>query len=214
MPFPFLLVDPGRRVLAANSRAHEELAGRSLASLLGQEELPEGLDGRELVLPCGTRARLAERPLRWEGVACGLLTWYSLGLAGSTKAASAPAGGRILVADDEESIRDICQRVLMQAGYQVTAVSDGQAAINLLAQDGAAFDLVLADMVMPVAGGEAIYDYLRQENRDLPVIFATGYALLETTPRDVTVLRKPFTLTQLLETVKSTLSVRTGGNPP
>lgn len=119
----------------------------------------------------------------------------------------------ILVAEDEDSIRDICRRVLEGAGYRVLASVNGQAAIELLAQMGETVDLVLADVVMPVAGGEVIYEYLRRANSPIPLIFTSGYApggapsdLLKSP--GVTLLRKPYTVAQLLTTVKAALPRR------
>jgi two-component system cell cycle sensor histidine kinase/response regulator CckA len=145
-----------------------------------------------------------------------MITWLATGRT-SRPATTRATGFHILVAEDEESIRDICQRALTQAGYRVTVVADGQAAIDLLARAGGDFDLVLADVIMPVAGGEAISDYLRRSELDIKVIYATGYSMLGTPPDGVDLLRKPYTLAQLLGAVKAALEPEPnelGENPP
>jgi CheY-like chemotaxis protein len=116
----------------------------------------------------------------------------------------------ILVAEDEDSIRDICRRVLNDAGYDVLEAANGQIAIDLLKEKSAHIDLVLADLAMPLAGGEAIADHLSQTGLHIPIIITTGYsashspgAFLDRT--DLVLLRKPYTLSQLLATVRTAL---------
>src|SRR6266446_1966705 len=62
--------------------------------------------------------------------------------------------GRILVVDDELSMREVLDITLRQEGYEVTLVDGGEAALRVL--DGATFDLVLTDLRMPNVDGLAV----------------------------------------------------------
>ena len=75
-------------------------------------------------------------------------------------APTSPRGGRLLVADDEPHIRRILTTLLEMSEYTVDAVSDGTAALELLA--GAVhYDLILLDIMMPGATGLEVLDRLR-----------------------------------------------------
>ena len=218
LPFPYLVLDEAGRVLAGNARAAEEL-GRSAESMAQLNALdllgPESAEGRFRLPGKSQPVRCQSRPITLGRLHATVLTWASCEVAISGGAAATPETGvplaTILVAEDEDSIRDICRRVLVDAGYQVLVAANGQAAIELLADMGESVDLVLADVVMPVAGGEAIFEYLRRAELKVPIVFTSGYAL-RNSPSEmlespgITLLRKPYTLAQLLATVKAALA--------
>ncbi|GAK33660.1 response regulator MprA [alpha proteobacterium Q-1] len=115
---------------------------------------------------------------------------------------------KILLAEDEDSVREFVRRGLVGHGYEVKATADGGEALEALAHDQ--FDLVLADIVMPVMDGIALALKLAAERPDLPVLLMTGYAMekqrahhLDCLVSDV--LSKPFSLDQLLRAVRQTL---------
>jgi DNA-binding response OmpR family regulator len=87
---------------------------------------------------------------------------------------SAPA--RILVADDDEDVRDLVAMTLRMAGYAVATACDGQDALTMLAQQ--APDLMVLDVVMPGTSGYAICAALRERpvTATLPVILMTAKA--------------------------------------
>jgi PAS domain S-box-containing protein len=82
---------------------------------------------------------------------------------------------RILVVDDEEHVRRVASQLLQADGYAVTAVTDGEAAIELLENDPRACDLVLLDMTMPGFDGLEVLRAIRRLRRDLPVLLSSGY---------------------------------------
>jgi two-component system, cell cycle sensor histidine kinase and response regulator CckA len=132
--------------------------------------------------------------------------------AGARAEAPRPAGGceRILLVDDEDGLRRTAARVLRKSGYRVEEAKDGEAALELLAEAQSPFDLVLSDVVMPRMGGVALYETIRKEGRNLPVLLMSGY-----TPEDVRALRsgapgfrflhKPWTITDLLLRIRNIL---------
>ena len=83
----------------------------------------------------------------------------------------------ILVAEDNAGVREFMGAVLERAGYDVVAVSDGQAALDHLLEHGADVDLALVDVVMPGLGGRDVYAEIRGRHPGLRFIFTSGYSL-------------------------------------
>jgi CheY-like chemotaxis protein len=79
---------------------------------------------------------------------------------------------KILVVDDEESIREVIYDFLTMEGYSVTTAYDGVNALKVL-QDSS-FDLMIVDLIMPNIGGAEILDWLSRKNRKIPSLVITG----------------------------------------
>ena len=88
------------------------------------------------------------------------------------------AKGAILVAEDEAAVRESLAEVLRDEGYQVTAVSEGTAAIA--AVDSQDFDLVLSDLRMPGADGLTVLRHTREVSPQTLVLLMTAHATVET----------------------------------
>jgi DNA-binding response OmpR family regulator len=86
--------------------------------------------------------------------------------------------GRILMVDDEASIRLTLSAILTRAGYDVTSAGNGEEAVPLLEQQ--AFDLLLVDLKMPGMGGMQVVAAARQRQPDIAVIVLTGHGSLDT----------------------------------
>jgi OmpR family response regulator RpaB len=118
--------------------------------------------------------------------------------------------GRILVADDDIDIRRIGERILCKAGFEVVTASDGREAIEIFRQSPNDWALVITDLRMPRSDGLSLIRNLRKIRDDLPVLLMTGYAddspriLIADDPR-VSIIRKPFTSSVLIEQVSSIL---------
>ncbi len=82
------------------------------------------------------------------------------------------SGGKILVADDEEAIREVISTLLEARGYQCTVVSNGRLAADSFEKDS--HDLVISDIVMPELDGLKLLARVRAHNRDVPVIMVTA----------------------------------------
>ncbi len=88
-----------------------------------------------------------------------------------------PTGSeRILVVDDEVSVVEMMKRRLERFGYQVTAETDSQAALDLFRSQPDKFDLVITDQTMPKMTGEQLVGALKKINADIPIIVCTGYS--------------------------------------
>lgn len=111
---------------------------------------------------------------------------------------------RILVVDDEQSIRTLMRLALERAGFEVTTAADGQEAITLLSRSD--YDVVLLDVAMPRRDGLSVVDEL-QRNENMGVLAHT-YLLTGGDAeqlRDVPVrgvIAKPFDLDGLLAETK------------
>jgi len=79
---------------------------------------------------------------------------------------------RILVVDDEESVRNLIQRTLQEAGFNVVSVTNGQEALDTISQMN--IELVLLDIKMPGMSGLDVLDKLRDNWPDIAVIMATA----------------------------------------
>ena len=83
---------------------------------------------------------------------------------------------RILVAEDEEALRGSVQRALTEAGHAVSVAADGTEALDMLARLKGAFDLLLADIKMPVMDGIALSLAVARDFPDVRILLMTGYA--------------------------------------
>jgi excisionase family DNA binding protein len=108
---------------------------------------------------------------------------------------------RILVVDDEASIRDLLSKTLALADYDVDTAPDGRSALERLRLYP--YDLLIVDLKMPGIDGLAVVREAKRLNADLPVIIITGYstesAAIEALNLGVTsYLTKPFKVSQVL----------------
>ena len=84
---------------------------------------------------------------------------------------------RILIIEDEETLRESLKRVLLKEGYEVNAVESAEAALPFIA--GQHCDVVVTDIILPGASGLEFLKSCRQRNPDLVVIIMTAYATIE-----------------------------------
>jgi DNA-binding response OmpR family regulator len=115
---------------------------------------------------------------------------------------------RILVVDDDESLRQLNTEVLKHSGYQVDAAEDGDVAWARLQLTS--YDLLITDQKMARVGGMELLRKLRAARLALPVIMATGtspQAELTRQPwlQPAVVLLKPYTILELLGVVRVVL---------
>ena len=90
------------------------------------------------------------------------------------KSVKKQSGRRVLIVDDEPSMRLLCSINLEMAGFDVTEAADGAEALERAKNDG--FDLVLLDVMMPGIGGHEVLRRLSESERTraLPVVFLTA----------------------------------------
>ena len=103
--------------------------------------------------------------------------------------------GRLLLIDDNDSVREAVRAMLEDLGHSVVEVTGGAEALELLANDRS-FDLLIVDFAMPVMNGSELAGEVTKTQPDMPILFVTGYvendALRPWTERGYRTLRKPF----------------------
>jgi two-component system, cell cycle sensor histidine kinase and response regulator CckA len=118
--------------------------------------------------------------------------------------------GRILIVEDEDSVRAFAVRALTSRGYTVLEADSGEVGLEVVESDADGFELILSDVVMPEMDGPTMLKELRKRNITTKVIFMSGYAEeafeknLEGAS-DFAFLQKPFSLKQLVEKVKEVM---------
>ena len=131
------------------------------------------------------------------------------------------AGGheRVLLVEDESMVRRYACRVLQAAGYRVTALADGRAALAAFERDPDAFDVLVSDVMLPGCSGPELVRAARQRRPGLPVLFTSGYIAsglsaegAEGFGPDEPVLSKPFTPPELRRRLREVLA--RGATPP
>lgn len=117
---------------------------------------------------------------------------------------------RILVVDDEESLRALVARGLTMDGHDCLTAADGAEALEILIAQQGRFDLLLTDIRMPLMDGIALALAAKQEFPDLTIMLMTGYAEQRERARSLEaivseVMIKPFTIADLRATVISVI---------
>jgi CheY-like chemotaxis protein len=82
---------------------------------------------------------------------------------------------RVLVVDDEQTVRRFVERVLREGGYETASAGDGPEALAVAARDGR-FDVLLTDLMMPEMTGDELARRLRLSEPALKVLYLTGYS--------------------------------------
>ena len=120
---------------------------------------------------------------------------------------------RILIAEDEEALRAMFARALLDAGHDVKTACDGGDALDLLKREGGHFDLLVTDIRMPVMDGIALALAAARDFPELIILLMTGYADqrerahgLDALIHDV--IQKPFSLAALRGAVDEALAVK------
>jgi DNA-binding NtrC family response regulator len=115
---------------------------------------------------------------------------------------------RILVVDDEASIRKRCVRLLARQGYSVVGTGDSRSALELIQGKNSPFDVLLVDIRMPGMNGIELLDQVKTLDSSVEVIMMTGYATVETAVKAMKsgaydYLVKPFDVDELLHVVRN-----------
>jgi two-component system cell cycle sensor histidine kinase/response regulator CckA len=118
--------------------------------------------------------------------------------------------GTILLVEDEEGLRGLNARGLASRGYTVLQAANGMEAVETFEGHPGRIDLVVSDVVMPEMDGPTLLKTLRQRDPKVKVIFVSGYAeeaFEKHLPEGekYNFLPKPFTLKQLVGTVKDAI---------
>ena len=116
---------------------------------------------------------------------------------------------RILLAEDDDSMRGFLERALTKAGYEVIAYANGKDAHDRLQQEP--FTLLLTDIVMPLMDGIELARRASERDPDLKIMFITGFAAVTLNTdnkavKEARVLSKPFHLKDLVREIDRLLA--------
>ncbi|MBN1868706.1 response regulator [Candidatus Sumerlaeota bacterium] len=126
----------------------------------------------------------------------------------------APGGDEtILMAEDDELVRNLGKLILEKAGYSVLTAADGEQALRLFDAHSDEIDLALLDVMMPKLSGKAVLDHLRKRRPDTRVVFSSGYSMDNMhadffLDEGIQLVQKPYQRVALLQSVRKALDSR------
>ncbi len=128
--------------------------------------------------------------------------------------APATQGQKVLVVDDEAGIRELLVDVLGMSGYSVTATEDGLRAFNILKSEK--FDIVIADVNMPLLDGYGLIERMRESGDQTPIILLTARGENKDVSKGLSLgaddyVAKPFSFDVLVQRIAAVLR-RTQGS--
>lgn len=117
---------------------------------------------------------------------------------------------KILIAEDDDNVREFVSRALRHAGHEVVEAEDGGLASEIVAEQDGQFDLLLSDIKMPVMDGIALALSVAASHPDLTIVLMTGFADQRERAHGLDqliydVIPKPFTLQALMDKVSDAL---------
>ncbi|MCC6157620.1 MAG: response regulator [Deltaproteobacteria bacterium] len=116
----------------------------------------------------------------------------------------------VLLVEDQDMVRGLARRMLMQGGYQVLDTQNGRDALDLTSGFHGTIHLLLTDVVMPGMSGKDLYSHLSRQVHDLRVVYMSGYtgnAIVHHGVLDpgIVFVSKPFSKNDLLSAVRTAL---------
>ena len=116
----------------------------------------------------------------------------------------------VLVAEDEDGVRELLRKVLTEYGYTVLTARHGRDALMVAGDRNCDIDMLVTDVVMPEMNGRELAETLRGRQPDLKVLYISGYTDDEVVQRgisgsEVAFLRKPFASEELVRRVRGVL---------
>jgi two-component system, cell cycle response regulator CpdR len=122
---------------------------------------------------------------------------------------------RVLIADDEDSMRLLVARAIAMDGHDTVTAQDGAEALEILSREDGAFDLLLTDIQMPVMDGIALALSAARDFPDLIILLMTGFAEQRERASNLSaiahdVITKPFSVADIRTAVADALASRKG----
>jgi two-component system, cell cycle response regulator CpdR len=122
---------------------------------------------------------------------------------------------RVLIADDEDSMRALVARAIAMDGHGTVTAQDGAEALEILTRERGAFDLLLTDIQMPIMDGIALALSAARDFPDLTILLMTGFADQRERASNLSaiahdVITKPFAVADIRTAVADALASRRG----
>ncbi len=120
---------------------------------------------------------------------------------------------RVLIADDEESMRTLVARAIAMDGHDTVTAQDGAEALDILTRENGAFDLLLTDIQMPVMDGIALALSAARDFPNLTILLMTGFAHQRERASNLSaiahdVITKPFSVADIRTAVADALAAK------
>jgi CheY-like chemotaxis protein len=120
---------------------------------------------------------------------------------------------RVLIADDEDSMRALVARAIAMDGHETVAAQDGAEALEILTRENGAFDLLLTDIQMPIMDGIALALSAARDFPGLTILLMTGFADQRERASNLNalvhdVVTKPFSVADIRTAVADALAAR------
>jgi two-component system cell cycle response regulator CpdR len=122
---------------------------------------------------------------------------------------------RVLIADDEHSMRSLVARAIAMDGHDIVTAQDGAEALDILMREDGTFDLLLTDIQMPVMDGIALALAVARDFPKLTILLMTGFADQRERAHGLNaivydVVTKPFSVADIRTAVAAALAARKG----
>ena len=122
---------------------------------------------------------------------------------------------RVLIADDEASMRALVARAIAMDGHDTVTAQDGAEALEILTREGGAFDLLLTDIQMPIMDGIALALSVARDFPKLKILLMTGFADQRERASNLNaivhdVITKPFSVADIRTAVAEALAAGVG----
>ena len=119
---------------------------------------------------------------------------------------------RVLIVEDDASIRDLLKTILLRDGYGIDIATDGNEAIAAL--DENSFDAILLDLMMPRTNGYTVIHHVVSKKLGIPIVIATAAVKqIDNSRLDrtvvVAVIKKPFDIAEVRDAVADAVKLRT-----
>jgi CheY-like chemotaxis protein len=123
---------------------------------------------------------------------------------------------RVLIADDEDSMRALVARAIAMDGHETVTAQDGAEALEILTRERGAFDLLLTDIQMPIMDGIALALSAARDFPELTILLMTGFADQRERASNLAaiahdVITKPFSVADIRTAVADALASRRAG---
>jgi len=214
-----LTLETGERRISSVSRGRPVRPGRYV--VLEVSDTGEGLDaeprdlGRSIVFgivrQCGGVVRVSSEPGVGTTVKVYLPRLESAPESlDEAEQRSLRGAETVLVAEDEDGVRELLRKTLTEYGYTVLTARHGRDALLLAGEQGDRIDLLVTDIVMPEMSGRELAETLLDRRPDLKILYISGYTDDEVLRRgvrgrEVGLLRKPFATEELARRVRMAL---------
>ncbi|HOI95323.1 MAG TPA: histidine kinase N-terminal 7TM domain-containing protein [Syntrophobacter fumaroxidans] len=121
------------------------------------------------------------------------------------------SSGTVLVVDDEDMVREVCEAILRHFGFKVLTAAGGEEALDVFRANRGEIRCVILDLTMPMMDGPTVFGHILAVQPEMPVILASGYSLAEVSRRYgdrgfAGFIQKPYSTQHLYDELRKVLA--------